>query len=355
MQEKGRLNSRNQVLDIAKGLLIFFVVLGHSIQFGFGVWYTRAELFYENILFRGIYTFHMPLFMLISGYLFGITSRKKAYKDILFSRLVSIGVPFVVYGFLLYWIWYFFHKTHGFHFLDLGWTIIKNMWFLSSILLNCIIVASVTYICKQSIWRDVILWFLFVLTFFISDRYISVIHKFMYFYFVVGFFFNQHSVKWPHWFWNKWSFAGLTVLSVICILFFRDTMFIYKGVFGIFEDGIIHYERLYTNILRFIIGLCVSCWVMRIIFYLYNHIKNLSLWIHLGGQTLAIYGFQCLIFSVVTEIMLAKNINIPIIPITYIIPLLFSVFVLFLCEGLIRVCNLNFYTRLMFLGQRKRY
>ena len=49
-------------LDNLKWFLILLVVLGHAIQ------HTYAD-FGQNCLFRAIYSFHMPAFMAVSGYL----------------------------------------------------------------------------------------------------------------------------------------------------------------------------------------------------------------------------------------------------------------------------------------------
>lgn len=65
------ISKRNSYLDIAKSLGIILVVIGHCIQYGSGSLYFEKELYFYNILFKFIYSFHMPLFMLISGYLFG--------------------------------------------------------------------------------------------------------------------------------------------------------------------------------------------------------------------------------------------------------------------------------------------
>lgn len=56
---------RNRLLwaDALKGVLILLVVLGHSIQ------NTIGDACYINHLWNIIYSFHMPAFMAISGYL----------------------------------------------------------------------------------------------------------------------------------------------------------------------------------------------------------------------------------------------------------------------------------------------
>ena len=67
MQQTDKINptssrsSRERKWDFLRGIAIFLVVLGHTIQWMDPDWK-------HNLLFIGIYSFHMPLFMFISGY-----------------------------------------------------------------------------------------------------------------------------------------------------------------------------------------------------------------------------------------------------------------------------------------------
>lgn len=60
--------SRNRIsyIDQLKGIAIFLVVLGHVIEHNAGR---------DNFLWTLIYSFHMPLFMFVSGYLAYVTFR----------------------------------------------------------------------------------------------------------------------------------------------------------------------------------------------------------------------------------------------------------------------------------------
>ena len=57
-------------LDVLKAICIVLVVVGHCIQYGSGNGYYLEKAYFENPMFIFIYSFHMPLFALISGYLF---------------------------------------------------------------------------------------------------------------------------------------------------------------------------------------------------------------------------------------------------------------------------------------------
>lgn len=53
--------SREEKWDFLRGIAIYFVILGHTVQWMDADWK-------HNPLFEGIYSFHMPLFIFISGY-----------------------------------------------------------------------------------------------------------------------------------------------------------------------------------------------------------------------------------------------------------------------------------------------
>ena len=71
------MKKRNEFIDILKGYAIILVVLGHSLQYGCGL--LPNNQFFSNNIFKIIYTFHMPLFVLISGYLFYFSEKKKRF------------------------------------------------------------------------------------------------------------------------------------------------------------------------------------------------------------------------------------------------------------------------------------
>lgn len=111
---------RDISLDSLKGLLIILVVLGHLLgEFGQDSlsYYTRAY----------IYTFHMPLFVLISGYFTRIKSTISFYKGI-----VKILIPLVFFQIVSLCLAYiFFDEIPGLSSLITPyWT----LWYLLSLI-----------------------------------------------------------------------------------------------------------------------------------------------------------------------------------------------------------------------------
>ncbi len=84
---------RNITIDVIKAVAILLVILGHSIQYGCGTEYLESNAFFQNPLFEYIYSFHMPLFAMISGYLFYYTVSKRNLKEIIFNRIQRLFIP----------------------------------------------------------------------------------------------------------------------------------------------------------------------------------------------------------------------------------------------------------------------
>ncbi len=89
---------RDSSLDFIKFLLVLLVVFGHCVQYT----YIKFGLnFDDSIIFRYIYSFHMPLFMFISGCLFLHVNEFK------FSQKIQLLIiPFFVWGTINYLFYY---------------------------------------------------------------------------------------------------------------------------------------------------------------------------------------------------------------------------------------------------------
>lgn len=101
---------RNQTVDIAKGVAILLVIYGHVIQ----ILYTGTEAnFFDDIIEKVICSFHMPLFSLLSGYLFYASYRKYNLKTLFCKRVVGLLQPLLIWGSLYYLLYQFLLKILG--------------------------------------------------------------------------------------------------------------------------------------------------------------------------------------------------------------------------------------------------
>ena len=104
------------LIDVAKFIGIFLVIVGHSIV---SLRFNSQKLF--TYLWQFIYLFHMPLFFIISGYLYKPNSKSVLYKKI-FNCLLK---PYYIYQFI-YFPFPFFHYLLIEH-IDVHTTIIKML------------------------------------------------------------------------------------------------------------------------------------------------------------------------------------------------------------------------------------
>ena len=287
---------RNLYLDVVKGTAIILVILGHSIQYGNGVEYYDSDLFYGNILFKFIYSFHMPLFMLISGYLFYYSIKgEKELTRIIVKKTRSLLLPVISFGIIIQFpellhslanwktLLYFSKGFVRFMFLN------NHLWFLWSVFLNMSIVLIV-HKFKDSIYLYLTLWFCLLLL--PSYRLIPQ-YSFMFPYFVIGYLINKHNAL------SKLSINYKIICALLflylCLFAFYDTdTYVYVSGQHILRAGGLYYFML--DIYRFAIGLIGSALVLLIIFYIYRLIGNKSRLIccisTLGLCSLGIYCFQ---------------------------------------------------------------
>lgn len=91
-------SSRLDYVDRAKGVMVLLVIVGHICQYDF----CRGK---DEPLFRFIYSFHMPLFFLLSGYVMGVSRQKlqsQPFRTWLWRKVQTLLIPFVIWGLFIY-------------------------------------------------------------------------------------------------------------------------------------------------------------------------------------------------------------------------------------------------------------
>ena len=89
--------SRNEFLDVTKGFLIFLVVYGHVIQY---IGYNNTGFLVDPV-FKGIYLFHMPPFMAISGYVSFNSIQKSSFFGLIGRRVQTLYFPVLFWSTLI--------------------------------------------------------------------------------------------------------------------------------------------------------------------------------------------------------------------------------------------------------------
>lgn len=177
---------RSAYLDVIKGIAIFLVVLAHSVQWGSGRTFYEQVLYFSDPLFKVIYGFHMPLFMVVSGYLFHGTLQRHSATGVFVSRLRVLLLPIATWQTL--YLAVLLAAGEIVLSASLLYTYKGALWFLWSVLF-----CSVMVLAGRCWFRDSWLYYAVavVALLFVPDKLLTGLHVFMFPYFVGGYWWGK--------------------------------------------------------------------------------------------------------------------------------------------------------------------
>ncbi len=340
---------RDSALDIAKGILIFLVVWGHSIQFGFGYEYGENSQYLDDYVFRAIYSFHMSLFMAISGYLF-YYSNKKPFKEVFLSKIKSIGIPYLAYCtiYVLVLVPILIRARNG----ELVLSTYKNgFWFLTSVLLNCFVVSLVTLLSRN---RWIVSSLLLSINFglwFVNEDYLYNTHNYMFTCFIFGYLYNAFLER-PMTF-KKTSLIRVFVavaVFLMCVSIFKGDLYVYSSGVCLIRDDKFSFHQLRIDTLRCLIGFVASlCFLSLIPYTTYLKVKAKKAICMLSRYSIGIYCLSTILLTIYYKIMGRLNIN---IAHNYIYPVILASIVTWLSYILLKYCGKKVWLNRLFLGGR---
>lgn len=199
---------RDNRLDSLKGFLIILVILGHLIgQIGYG----NGDLNWEVRTF--IYTFHMPLFILISGYF----TKIEVGKILFVKGLMKLAIPLVVFQIISMLFVYIYLGGQFLYsmFLVPYWT----LWYLLSLIFwRIMLYFSPKGMLNNPLHYIALAFSLSVISGFIPYGNILSIQRTFAFYpfFLLGYYIHQGKIKSKLW---RWSDLVSYIIMIIIVLF----------------------------------------------------------------------------------------------------------------------------------------
>jgi fucose 4-O-acetylase-like acetyltransferase len=288
------MTNKNPTLDIAKGIAIILVVYGHVIQHSMEPW--SAQDFFLNPVFKIIYTFHMPLFVFISGYLMAYSLNRKSEQDVLKSRCKSLLVPCVFLGVLgtimAYVLNIIFGNNTGRIDLagDLANQLLKpSVWFLYTLfVLSALLIISVKL---EKRFGAIIFTVIYLLLLSIPyNNYFDLYYiKWFYLFYFSGYFFNKYNIKIPDTAVQKLVFLFSLILFSLLLACWNTNDYIYINKMNFISNQ--YFYGIARVIYRYIMGFLG----IIIIFYLAGYLlrtKIASLLGQIGVYSLDIYIIQ---------------------------------------------------------------
>jgi acyltransferase len=275
------IKNRYHEIDIAKGIGIILVVIGH----------TSTHLGLEKI----IYQFHMPLFFILSGFFF-----KDKYVvnplSFLVSRLKSLYVPYVLNGLRLFLFFlclsYLVNESTGFS-------------FLGAIKYSLLIISGVGSVpLGGAIWflrALFIVSFLFIFLKWIISKIVGGKKKIILFLFVLGFLIIGYKTQLPY---NISSSCVALFFFYIGHLYSKNKDYIIMNIYIVLLALVILLYATFTNSVDLAYNTYTSIWLFilssvsgtYIIVYVSEKIKQNYFLEYIGQKSLSIMLFHFLSF-----------------------------------------------------------
>ena len=269
---------RYKYIDQLKGFLIILVVIAHVSERYFLFDLYPKYTYFFRIVYNFIYAFHMPLFIMISGFLYSLSYVGKNYeinKHKILNHELNLIIIYIIFSFFAYFTKLFFNRyvletISSWHILGIVYNPIGHLWYLHTL----IILYFFNTIILIKKFNHKVLLFIFILLQ-ISSSYVhpylpNVINNFLKyeFYFYIGLLLSKKRLvvfSNPH----KNNILGLvSVFFLILALVLFDTR----------PDNI--------KILQLPIGLGISLFLFSF-FYMHDHL--LSIFEVTGKKSLEIY------------------------------------------------------------------
>lgn len=303
------MKKRNGYIDFLKGIAIILVVFGHNIQYGSGSNYLQNEFFFDNIIFKFIYSFHMPLFAIISGYLFFLTIKKYNTKMVIIKKIRSLLVPLLTCCTLNILVislnYYLEYKRIPPNLLENFMYLLSNsLWFLPAMFISSIIVLLIEKIKFK--YKDIMYIIITIVMMILPNYLYFPLYFYMFPYFAVGYLYNKF--KGPTAF-NKIKNNHLVMLLIIMLFgitlsFYNYDSYIYTSSLSILNNK----KQILIDLYRYIIGFLGIIVIVYISSFIYEKCKNkfIRLIEKIGKLSIGIYILSCY-FNIYVFIKLASG------------------------------------------------
>lgn len=344
--------SRIEFIDFIKGLAIFVVIWGHCIQ-NFG---ARDGSFFDNPVHILICSFHMPIFMVVSGYFF-CKSLKLNLGQLIIQKGRQLVLPMFSWSVIVTLLGTI-HQIIGqglssisipaqIHEILFGTA--TNFWFIRSVFICYIITAISKYFIKQDGWACMVSILIFLA---LPDNFRLALDKFMLPFFWMGYFMHKYQELLDR--HKKSIFLFAFILWIVLLFFWEKKYYIYITgcAFYTLENGQFIAEEFFSRfsivLFRYMIGLAGCC----VFFFTAQAIYRS--WLHpiayVGQKTLGIYIIHIILMSQLIPYIQWPQASFGLL--SFVLAPGLAVLLLLVSLTITRLLEFNKYTRTIFLGNR---
>lgn len=287
----------------------------------------------------------MPLFMLISGYLFFFSIQNHPFGYNLKTRLKTLLLPIIIWQ-TIWLILTEFQVLTGLSASFFFYTYLNTLWFITSVFINSLIVLF----CNKFINDSICLYcFIIFLSLFIPNIHSYNLYVFMFPYFLCAYFYNKTGGLMKT--YNKSikmiCSICLSILFALLLSHYEISDYAYTSGTCIIKNHMFSVAQFYTDIFRWSIGLIGSLCVISFFDIFFSTIQRLQIikgLCTIGTKTMGLYIISTYLFKFF-YLLPIKEFSYTFIMIESILTISISYFIIWLIEK-------NRYTRTYLLGGR---
>lgn len=238
------MKTKDLTISVLKGLGIILVVYGHLIQRSMIV---AGQDFFLNPIFKVLYTFHMPLFFFISGYLMAISLNHRTIGESLKRKYRSLFVPFLSWGLLGVMVVYALRLPGELANADN--LSIWFVWFLLTLFVSSgLLIGSVELKKYIGIAAFPLVYTLLLMV--PANDYLGIYYiKWFYLFYLAGYLMKHYDLKISNPFINAGIFLGSLVIFVVFVSYWDKIDYIYQNKMTLSPRTIYRYMTGFLGII----------------------------------------------------------------------------------------------------------
>lgn len=277
------IKKRELLFDVLRGFAIVLVVFAHCIQDGSGAAFRENALYFEDRLYQFIYSFHMPLFMIVSGYLNWESMKnahnKKERRMLLARRASALLAPIFLWSAVDYVRILITNYINGssqpealvFVYFYLALT---NLWFLWAVWWSFFVVYVMHYFLRDNV---IIYAAGFLVLFIIPDGLGLGSYKYMLPYFISAFYLHGYLQDKGHKLQKMpklWILAATGIAFAGLFVLYNEESFIYLTGYKLIGRNVV--KQLWIDVYRMTIGFVGSAFFILLWQYLLGFVNKMN-------------------------------------------------------------------------------
>jgi fucose 4-O-acetylase-like acetyltransferase len=288
---------RNEYIDYLRGLLVFLVTYGHTIQYV--TYQNNAPAFFNDPIFKLIYIFHMPLFMVVSGFVSFYAIERSSAFDTIEKRFHQLIVPIISWAVIsrtaLAFTQLDVKDSKTFESLLLLPKLIvhatlEGFWFLWCVFGSILIILILKRLDFNRFLGLLLTSFVIL---FLPESGNLYLFKYMFPFFCAGYLLSKNSDLYSQRTVNSFKLGLGLAVSTVCFLLWHQETYIYVSKMGLYPGN-------FSNItLRYFSGFVLSLTFVMLSFTLFSNKIKHSFVCELGKNSLAIYILQTYVFFII--------------------------------------------------------